>query len=555
MDHPSPEFLTCRVKIRPSCKIIILLVTILLGSSTLSWGQIDQSKGGGKRSSKPAGKQPVGQPVVPAGAGAEPREILRQQEPVGWVWVSQTFDLSKQIGEGESILTMDGEPLPSLLRRRVTLGLVIDNEGHIVTRLIDVSASSPPNDLSVRSLTTRPVAARFIGMDQVSGLCILKAEGGMLPTALFFSSPTLPASLEVRLYGFHPNQRMNLQANVVYTNPRRTFSQGKVVKATQDFRYQPNNPVYHLLSPRLTPIQDGSLVLGPMNRIFGMSIYDSNGQGPDLVYPISRIVSVANSIIQSKQSVTHGWLGATGVDATIGPSSAIYQPSLENVGVRITAVAPDSPAEKAGILPKDLLLALNDRRIRNYAQLVTAVRQLPAGSEIFVRVRRGSEIRVLKPTLIASPSIEPEQQLRTFAQRIEEMQTTLRGMEEGDPARLKVQERIEKMKAFLETITIPAPPSVRVRVFLGVETVPLSGQLMGYFAVTNGLLVTSVDEKSKAAIAGLQAGDIVTQVDSTMVTDIQSLSQSLFQSTREPLSLVIVRHREKKTIPLGALTP
>jgi S1-C subfamily serine protease len=162
---------------------------------------------------------------------------------------------------------------------------------------------------------------------------------------------------------------------------------------------------------------------------------------------------------------------------------------------------------------------------------------------------------VLKPTLIASPSIEPEQQLRTFAQRIEEMQTTLRGMEEGDPARLKVQERIEKMKAFLETITIPAPPSVRVRVFLGVETVPLSGQLMGYFAVTNGLLVTSVDEKSKAAIAGLQAGDIVTQVDSTMVTDIQSLSQSLFQSTREPLSLVIVRHREKKTIPLGALTP
>jgi S1-C subfamily serine protease len=474
---------------------------------------------------------------------------------VGWVWVSQTFDISKQIGEEESILTLDGEPLPSLLRRRVTLGLVINDRGHIVTRLIDVSPSSPPSDLSVRSLTTRPVAARFIGMDQVSGLCILKAEGGNLPAASFYSPSLLPASLEIRLYGFHPNQRMNLQANVVYTNPRRIFSAGKVIKATQDFRYQPSNPVYHLLSPRLTPIQDGSLVLGPMNRIFGIGIYDSSGQGPDLVYPISRIVNVANSIIQSEQSVTHGWLGATGIDATVGPPSAIYQPSLENVGVRITAVAPDSPAEKAGILPKDLLLSINGRRIGNYAQLVTAVRQLSAGSEISVRVRRGSEIRTLKPTLAVSPSIEPEQQLRTFARRIEEMQSTLRTMEEGGPARSQLLERIEKMKHFLETITIPAPPRIRVRVFLGVETVPLSGQLMGYFAVTNGLLVTSVEEKSKAAIAGLQAGDILIQVDSTRITDIQALSQSLFQSTGEILSLVIVRNREKKTLLLGTLAP
>lgn len=555
MDHPSPEFLTCCDQSRPPRVLIILLLMMLLGSSTTFWGQTKPSKGGGKRSSRTAEKRSGGQAVAPVRRTSEPTELLRQAEPVGWVWVSQTFDLSKQIGEEESILTLDGEPLPSLLRQRVTLGIVIDDRGHIVTRLIDVSPSSPPSDLSVRSLTTRPVAARFIGMDQVSGLCILKAEGGNLPVASFYSPSILPSSLEIRLYGFHPNQRMNLQANVVYSNPRRTFSPGKVSKATQDFRYQPNNPVYHLLSPRLTPIQDGSLVLGPMNRIFGISIYESSGQGPDLVYPVSRIVSVANSIIQSKQSVTHGWLGATGIDANIGPPSAIYQPSLENVGVRITAVAPDSPAEKAGILPKDLLLSLNDRRIRNYAQLVTAVRQLPAGSEISVRIRRGSEVRVLKPTLAASPSIEPEQQLRTFARRLEEMQSRLQAMDAEDPGRPQLLGRIEKMKYFLDTIATPAPPRIRVRVFLGIETAPLSGQLMGYFAVTNGLLITSVDENSKATIAGLQAGDILVQVDSTAINDIQTLSQSLFQSTGESLSLVIVRNREKKTILLRALTP
>ncbi len=557
MDHPSPEFLTCSAKSCHPHDMVSLLLSMallmtLLGGGTSSLGQVKSSKRGGKGDSASEQKRPEG-PSVETGSAS--REILRQQEPVGWVWVSQTFDISKQIGQEESILTLDGEPLPSLLRRRVTLGLVIDNQGHIVTRLIDASPSNPPSDLSVRSLTTKPVAARFVGMDLVSGLCILKAEGSDLPAARFYSPSPLPASLEIRLYGFHPNQRMNLQANVVYTNPRRTFSNGRVIKATQDFRYQPNNPIYHLFSPRLTPIQDGSLVLGPMNRVFGMSIYDSSGQGPDLVYPVSRIVSVANSIIQSRQSVTHGWLGATGIDATVGPPSAIYKPSLENVGVRITAVAPDSPAEKAGILPKDLLLALNERRISNYAQLVTAVRQLPPGREILVRVRRGSEIRIFKPTLAVSPSIEPEEQLRTFAHRIEEMQLTLRGIKEGDPARPRLLEKIERMKHFLDTMTIPAPPNVRVRVFLGVETVPLSGQLLGYFAVTNGLLITSVQERSKAAIAGLQAGDILTRVDSTVINDIEALSRSLFQASGETVSLVVVRNREERAIPLGALNP
>jgi S1-C subfamily serine protease len=218
-------------------------------------------------------------------------------------------------------------------------------------------------------------------------------------------------------------------------------------------------------------------------------------------------------------------------------------------------VAPDSPAEKAGILPKDLLLALNERRISNYAQLVTAVRQLPPGSEILVRVRRGSEIRIFKPTLAVSPSIEPEEQLRTFAHRIEEMQLTLRGIKEGDPARPRLLEKIERMKHFLDTMTIPAPPNVRVRVFLGVETVPLSGQLLGYFAVTNGLLITSVQERSKAAIAGLQAGDILTRVDSTVINDIEALSRSLFQASGETVSLIVVRNREERAIPLGALNP
>src|ERR1043165_6084190 len=41
--------------------------------------------------------------------------VLRQNEPVGWVWVSQTIDMSKQYGGEENLFTLDGAPPPSLL--------------------------------------------------------------------------------------------------------------------------------------------------------------------------------------------------------------------------------------------------------------------------------------------------------------------------------------------------------------------------------------------------------------------------------------------------------
>src|SRR5215467_6129065 len=69
---------------------------------------------------------------------------LRQSEPKGWVWVSHTIDLAQQLGGEDNIMTLDGGPLPEMKRKRITLGLVIDREGHVVTRLVDVTPGNPP---------------------------------------------------------------------------------------------------------------------------------------------------------------------------------------------------------------------------------------------------------------------------------------------------------------------------------------------------------------------------------------------------------------------------
>jgi hypothetical protein len=236
--------------------------------------------------------------------------MLKQVEPVGWVYVTQTIDLARQMGGEENIWPLDGGPLPSMLRNRVTLGLVIDEEGHIITRLIDITPSTPPLDLSVRAPGSRPVEAKFLGMDAVTGLCILKsgssADGSKLKPASFNTNKSLPVRLNIQLYGFHPRRALNLGPAVISQSPRTSYYNGHISKAIGDFRYSMNNPIYHLTSPQMTPVQDCSLIFDKENSIFGLAFYEPGGQVPHLVYPSVHLLKIAQSIIQSNHSIAHG---------------------------------------------------------------------------------------------------------------------------------------------------------------------------------------------------------------------------------------------------------
>ncbi len=472
---------------------------------------------------------------------------LRQNTPKGWVWVTQTIDLSQQLGGEETIMTLDGEPLPLnvIQRKRVTLGLVIDDEGHIVTRLIDATPSKLPAEISVRAMGSRPTPAKFLGMDTVTGLCVLKANDPDLKSANFTTPGPLPIRSNIRLYGFHPNQTLNLGSAIVAASPRRNFFTGQIVKATDDFRYSANHPIYHLINPQLAPVQDCSLIFDKSDSIFGLAIYDTGSQGPHLVYPISQIQNIARAVVKSHQSIAHGWLGATGIDAAVTLSSPISKPKNEDLGVRITSVAPDSPADIAGVMSKDILLKINDRAVQTLAQLASIIRRMPAYSEVTLRIKRGSEYKNLKARLAPAPATEPEPQMFAFARRLETMEEELKATPPTNPNRQKLESRVEMMRVFLGFVTNPAPQEIRLRVFYGFEVQPLSGQLMNYFAVTNGMLVSNVIENYKAARSGLMAGDVILKVGETQITKLAGLIDALDKSSSESIEITVSRRREQ----------
>lgn len=470
--------------------------------------------------------------------------VLRQNQPKGWVWVSQVIDQAKQLGGVENIMTLDGEPPPPMMKRRITLGLVIDDEGHIVTRLFDVSPSSPPIDAKAYATATRSFPLSFVGMDAVTGLCVLKAENAPFQAASIASQSVLPAQKSLRLYGFHPNLNQNPIPGMSMDRPRLIPNNAQLVKAVNDFRYSAGNPIYYLQSPKMTSIQDCSLLLEKDDSVFGMAIYDIGSGSEHLVYPISRIRTIAEKVIKTHKSLAYGWLGITGLTTSATIKTSISPQSPIEPGVRITAVAPDSPADQAGVMPKDILLSFNDRRIESREQLATALQQVPADCDITLKVKRGTEYKTLKAKLIPAPATEPEQQLIAFVGMHAEMEEELKMLPPTDPSRQKKVERAGMMEDFLNQVRSAAPADVRLRVLYGFEIQAMTPQLRTYFAVTNGVLVWNIIENNKALRAGLQAGDVITSIGATPITDLATLLSALDSTTSDKVELTIQRKRE-----------
>jgi S1-C subfamily serine protease len=548
--------------------VIFWIFTLLQSASAQTWRRSKASQ---------AQAPPVGVDKVPAGAPASQsggKRRWRRTEAKGWVWVSHTIDLAQQLGGEVNIPTLDGEPLP--IMPSVTLGLVIDDDGHVLTRLADAAPGAPPVNVSVRAQGGRPVAAKFLGMDAVTGLCVLKAEGASLGAPAFSSLPTLPRQLRIRLYGFHP--RVNQSASAITSlYPRCNTFPGQIVKAVEDFRFNSYNPIYYLLSPQLTVAQDCSLILDKDDSVFGVAVYNIGGAGAHLVYPVSRLQTIAQSIIKSHASIAYGWLGATGEDAprlapfrrrqsnTRGPLGATAEDAPRPTpvpvgrpqapaapGVRILNIVPDSPAEKAGVKPQDVVVAVNDHRIATHEQMVSMMKQISPDNEVSLKVKRGNEIKLLKAKLTSAPPPEPEQQFVAFNSKLDAIEKELNALPPTDPNRPHLENRKDAWRKFVNELVggiwNQAPPDVRLRVLYGFEVQTLTGQLMSYFAVDNGLLVSNVNENTVAARAGLQAGDVIVESGAKSINRLADLIDALDSAAGSPLEITVARRRERMKI-------
>lgn len=83
---------------------------------------------------------------------------------------------------------------------------------------------------------------------------------------------------------------------------------------------------------------------------------------------------------------------------------------------------------------------------------------------------------------------------------------------------------------------------------IGIATQTLTKQLAEYFGVSEGILVTSVNDNSPAAKAGIKAGDIITAVDGEKVDSPGDISRAINKKQDGAVTLTVVRDRNTRSV-------
>ncbi|HET9959214.1 MAG TPA: redoxin domain-containing protein [Polyangiaceae bacterium] len=93
-----------------------------------------------------------------------------------------------------------------------------------------------------------------------------------------------------------------------------------------------------------------------------------------------------------------------GGPAWLGVEVSLRAP--DEPGVLVRSVVPDSPAERAGILPYDLILTVKGVQLQRPAQLIANISQCTPGERVAITLLRGGRERLLSATLEAQPDAE-----------------------------------------------------------------------------------------------------------------------------------------------------
>ncbi|GIX03785.1 MAG: hypothetical protein KatS3mg113_0791 [Planctomycetaceae bacterium] len=84
------------------------------------------------------------------------------------------------------------------------------------------------------------------------------------------------------------------------------------------------------------------------------------------------------------------FLGIRGSVPVVGPDSE---------GCVIDSITPNSPAEKAGLQPQDIIVKFGDHEVRDFNELIDYLKAAEPGQEVPITILRQGELRVLPTTL------------------------------------------------------------------------------------------------------------------------------------------------------------
>ena len=229
----------------------------------------------------------------------------------------------------------------------------------------------------------------------------------------------------------------------------------------------------------------------------------------------------------------------------------------------VVSVEPASPAERAGLMSGDTIVAYDGEDVRN--RTIALGKKLRPGARLVVRVRRDGE------TLDVPVSIE--RRPAAFTSSYAPVPPPALGAERTLPP-LSVYRvpRTPRAPRVPEPPAVaglpPAPPDAPVppvppvppvsavfggwttTIVAGAEVARMTPGLRDVFGVPSGVLVLSVAPGSPAAAGGLRSGDVIQRVNGDAVSSPQALQRAVLECTTKSARLDVVRKKKPERLTL-----
>jgi serine protease Do len=209
----------------------------------------------------------------------------------------------------------------------------------------------------------------------------------------------------------------------------------------------------------------------------------------------------------------HGYLGILADDHDVS-----------GLGVRITEVMVDGPADKAGIKPGDLVTKIGDRLVRDIHDFSEALADQPPGKKLRFVVEREWEPRRIGVTLGHRPP-QAQRRFGAFGHQPADEDAIADGeVTDGPTADDAATDNLAEDRAAAGS---PPPPAKASLLGVRVEEVDAATQKKLSLPDTRGALVASVTEGSPAQVAGVPVGAVIIAFDGQRIAAPSDLKRAL----------------------------
>jgi len=319
------------------------------------------------------------------------RVIEREEVPV------QTVSTGTTTG-GPSVVEIAQRVRPAIAQVQVEgkdgdgsgSGVLFRSDGHLLTNFHVIDGADA---VKVVLDDGKELAATVVGSDPDNDVAVLKIDGGPFPVATLGTA----ADLQVGQTAIAIGSPLGLAGG-----PSVTVGVVSALHRRLDTRSGP--PLLDMIQTDapISPGSSGGALLDANGAVIGLTtaVATTDGaQGLGFATPIDVTRSSADQLIAGGK-VVHVWLGIEGTD--VDPTTA--KNMTIDGGALVGTVVKGSPADKSGLQPRDVIVAIDGQPVKSMGALVVALRGRMPGNTVTLDVRRGNEEKHMTVSLIERPA-------------------------------------------------------------------------------------------------------------------------------------------------------